>query len=107
MNGQPRAYLRLVVGSLLIAGVVAGIGVLIAVLRDSELRETVALALWIGGAVVLLVVGLASSPSRNLVEGRGELGGRMVGVPLAQSSLGFAFVGFVLVAGGFVAYFVG
>jgi hypothetical protein len=102
-----RPFARLIVGSIVITVAVAAAGVLVAVLRDSDVRESVALALWIGGAVVLLVVGLAGSPSRNLVEGRSELGGRMIGVPLAQSPFGFAITGFVLVAAGFVAYFVG
>jgi hypothetical protein len=99
-----RAAARFLALSLVASAAVAGIGFLVAVARDTSVRDGVAYALWIVGAFILLVVGLAGSPSRNLAQGRPVLDGPMGGAVLPQTPFGYALIGFVMVGIGVLVY---
>jgi hypothetical protein len=58
--------------------VCALVGVVVAYLRTSSYVESVAYALSVGGATVLLVAAMAGSPAQRAAEARIVVGGRFV-----------------------------
>jgi hypothetical protein len=91
-----RAVAFFAVGVLLTASLLATLGLVVALVRDGDVRDSVAWALCIGGAIVALLVGGSGSPSVNMQGSREVVGGRFVTpvVPLPESSLVWALVGF-------------
>ncbi len=81
-------------------------GLVAAAFADRSVVETIAWALIIGGALIVLLTGLSGSTARNYAEGRPAmnvvLGGRLAGVSLPQTPLSFMLVGAALIALGAV-----
>ena len=91
-----RAVGFFVFGVLLTASILAGVGLVVALVRDGDVGDSVAWALTIGGAMVALLVGGSGSPSVNMQGSREVVGGRFVTpvVPLPETPLVWALVGF-------------
>jgi hypothetical protein len=87
-----------VLGLVVIAGILTALGAVVGLIRGDELRAAVGWSLAVGGAIVALLVGGSGSTSVNHHGSRDVVGtGHFVGarVPLPQTSLVWALVGFV------------
>jgi len=83
-------------GLLIVGSIFAGLGALVGLVRDDELREAVGWSLAAGGAIVALLVGGSGSPSVNRHGSRDVVGrGHFIGErrPLPQTPLLWALVG--------------
>jgi hypothetical protein len=91
---------------LLVTALAAGAGLLFAHFRGGVGTKTaVAYALWIGGALLVLIVGGSGSTSKMAAESRSVVGGRFSpgsSSAMPQSPLVFVLVGLVVVAIGVV-----
>jgi hypothetical protein len=102
-----------VVGALLVVAAVLGlcvaaVGVLIAEWRDSSVRDTVGYALIVAGALALVLVGGGlGGVARDSAAGRMVVGGRFCGAAFQQTPVGYAVIGFVLVAAGVLVFVLG
>jgi hypothetical protein len=105
-----RAVLRAVgffiLGVLLTTSILTGVGLVVALVRDGDARDSVAWALIIGGAIVALLVGGSGSPSVNMQGSREVVGGRFVTpvVPLPETPLVWALVGFACAGIGIMLF---
>jgi hypothetical protein len=91
---------------LVVAGAAAIGGLLFAHFRGGVAAKTaVAYALWISGALLVLIVGGSGSTSKMAAESRAVVGGRFTpgsSTAMPQSPLVFVLVGLVVVAIGVV-----
>ena len=91
---------------LLVAGVAALAGFLFAHFQgDVNTKTAIAYALWITGALLVLLVAGSGGTSQMAAESRPVVGGRFgpgSSIPMPRSSLVFVLVGVVVVAIGIV-----
>jgi hypothetical protein len=106
VHSSARATAVFVATCLVVAAVLAIVGLVIALLRDGSARDSVAYALCIGGGAVALMTGLSGSPSVRDQASREVVGGRFVTpvVPLPSSSLVWALVGFACIGIGVLMF---
>jgi hypothetical protein len=83
-------------GLLVVGSILVGVGVVVGLVRDDELRDAVGWSLAVGGAIVGLLVGGSGSTSVNYHGSRDVVGrGYFIGErrPLPQTPLVWALVG--------------
>lgn len=95
LDGPAAAF---VVGLVVLAALLTAVGVVVAVVRGDDVRETVGWSPAAGGALVAVLVGLSGSTSVNRHESREVVGtGHFIGarVPLPQTSIVRGLIGAV------------
>lgn len=88
---------------LTLSAILVVLGVVVGLVRDSDVRESVGWALAVGGVLVALLVGGSGSTTVNYRGSRDVVGsGHFIGarIPLPQTPLVWALVGFVCAAIG-------
>lgn len=98
-----------VVGLVVLAALLTAVGVVVALVREDDVREAVGWSLAVGGALVALLVGGSGSTSVNRHESREVVGtGHFIGarVPLPQTSIVWGLVGCVCAGIGILSFVV-
>jgi hypothetical protein len=110
MKGAARSFAFFLAVTAAIAGVCAVAGAIFAALSDrASVAHATAWAMWIGGALTVLVVGQSGSTTRMAGESRIVVGGRFVqGSDLPQPTSPFFLIpaGVLVIALGVLVYVV-
>ena len=115
-EGQPAASMKfirplalLLVVFLVIAALCALAGSLFALRGSTTYPNGIAWAMWIGGGLIVLLVGLSGSPARRADSSRDEVGGRFVSghdIPQPQSPVILIPAGLLVIGLGALIYVV-